>query len=263
MKALTRMDESTSERVPQTIDDVLTALDAIIARARAEKSRLGFFAVLYRNVTLRVKQAIAAGRFEDGPRMERLDVNFANRYLRALDAWRYNRPVSRSWDVAFTAAALGRPIILQHLLLGVNAHINLDLGLAAAATCTPDTLESFKRDFQEITVLLEEMIDDVQERLDRVSPWMGLLDRIGHRTDRVLCGFCIDESRKLAWGAAEEFLALPDDVRAVRETEMDLVVAALALPIANPAWITTIALTCVGLREVSDVGRVMDALVIA
>lgn len=170
----------------------------IIARARSEKSRLGYFAVLYRNVTMRVKQAIADGRFEDGPPMERLDVTFANRYLGALHAWRCNQPVSHSWNVAFNAAARRRPIILQHLLLSVNAHINLDL--AAVATCTQETLESFRRDFQEITRLLEEMIDDTQKRLDRVSPWMALLDRIGHRTDEELCGFCIDKSTQARVG---------------------------------------------------------------
>lgn len=249
-------------RVPQTIDEVLAELDVIIKRARSEKSKLGYFAVLYRNVTMRVKQAIADGRFEDGPRMERLDVTFANRYLGALHAWRCNQPVSHSWNVAFNAAARRRPIILQHLLLGVNAHINLDLGLAAVATCTQENLESFRRDFQEITQLLEEMIDDTQERLDRVSPWIGLLDRIGHRTDEELCGFCIDKSRKLAWGAAEEMLAVPEDSRGAREAELDLVVAALALPIANPAILATIALTCVGLREEHEVGRVMDTLLL-
>ncbi|MEP6619587.1 MAG: DUF5995 family protein [bacterium] len=251
------------DRIPETIDEVLADLDVVIARARGEKSRLGYFAVLYRNVTLGVKNAIAEGRFEDGPRMERLDVAFANRYLTALEAWRFNKPVSHCWTVAFNAATRRRPIILQHLLLGVNAHINLDLGLAAVATCTAENLASFQRDFQEVTTLLEEMIDDVQERLDRVSPWMAWLDRIGHRSDEVLCGFCIDKSRKLAWGAAEEMIVVPEDARSVRETELDLVVAGLALPIARPALIATIVLACIGLREESDVGRVMDTLLIA
>jgi hypothetical protein len=59
---------------PQTIDEILTELDQIILRARNERDRLGFFATLYRNVTIKVKEGIAAGLFEDGPRMEKLDV---------------------------------------------------------------------------------------------------------------------------------------------------------------------------------------------
>ena len=35
-----------------------------------------------------VKEGIEKGRFDDGPRMEQLDVNFANRYLEAYDQWK-------------------------------------------------------------------------------------------------------------------------------------------------------------------------------
>ena len=49
---------------PQTIDEVLTELDQIIHRARNEQDRLGFFATLYRNVTIKIKEGIAAGLFE-------------------------------------------------------------------------------------------------------------------------------------------------------------------------------------------------------
>ena len=58
----------------KTIDEVVEQLDAIIDDARHERSRLGFFAALYRRVTVEVRDGIAAGRFEDGPRMERFDV---------------------------------------------------------------------------------------------------------------------------------------------------------------------------------------------
>ncbi|HEX7529808.1 MAG TPA: DUF5995 family protein, partial [Pyrinomonadaceae bacterium] len=73
---------------PQTIDEVLAELDQIILRARNDRDRLGFFATLYRNVTIKVKEGIAAGLFQDGRRMEKLDVTFANRYLAALGSFR-------------------------------------------------------------------------------------------------------------------------------------------------------------------------------
>ena len=90
---------------PQTIDEVLTELDQIILRARNERDRLGFFATLYRNVTLKVKEGIAAGLFEDGPRMEKLDVTFANRYLTALGSFRRGEQVSKCWLCSFRLAA--------------------------------------------------------------------------------------------------------------------------------------------------------------
>jgi hypothetical protein len=251
---------ATATLEPRTIDDVIAALDVVIAHARADHSRLGFFAVMYRNVTVRVKQAIAAGRFEDGPRMERLDVVFAARYLDALAAWRAQRPVSLAWKLAFDAAERRRPIILQHLLLGVNAHINLDLGLAVVAMSTPESLASLQRDYQEITALLLDMIDAMQQRLNRVSPWLRLLDVVGHRTDRVLCGFGIDAARKLAWDSAVDLMRCDSASRTEQQQALDVVVTGLGLPIANPALLATLALTLVGLREESKVDRVMDAL---
>ena len=51
-----------------TIDDVVDQLTQVVTRAKHERSRLGYFAALYRNVTVRVRDGIAAGRFEDGAR---------------------------------------------------------------------------------------------------------------------------------------------------------------------------------------------------
>jgi hypothetical protein len=192
--------------------------------------------------------------------MERLDVVFALRYLDALAAWRAQQPVSLAWKLAFDAAERRRPIILQHLLLGVNAHINLDLGLAVVAMSTPESLASLQRDYEEITTLLLEMIDDMQQRLNRVSPWLRLLDVVGHRTDRVLCGFGLDAARKLAWDSAEDLMRCDAPTRAEQQHALDVVVTGLGLPIANPALLATLAMTLVGLREESDVLRVMDAL---
>ena len=87
-----------------TIDEVIARLDDIIQSARAERSRLGFFATLYRNVTLKVKQGIGSGFFEDGPRMERLDVGFANRYLSALENFRSGAGTIASTTVAGVAS---------------------------------------------------------------------------------------------------------------------------------------------------------------
>lgn len=95
-----------------TIDEVIAQLDEIIARSRRENSRLGFFAALYRQVTIKVKDGIASGRFEDGVRMERLDVIFADRYLEALGHFRAGEPANKCWHAAFEAATSWRLLIL-------------------------------------------------------------------------------------------------------------------------------------------------------
>jgi hypothetical protein len=242
-----------------TIDEVIARLDAAIDRARRESSRLGLFACLYRQVTARVKEGIAAGRFQDGPRMERLDVIFANRYLAALEAYQAGRRPTRSWLAAFDGAKANL-LILQHLLLGINAHINLDLGVAAAETSPGADLAGLEHDFREISALLGEMLEDVQDRISRVSPWMGLLDWIGMRHDEVVFTFALGGSRDLAWNWAQRFATL-DAARLPQEIDaLDHVVATLADAIRKPhVWVRPVLLA-IRLREPKDVGRVLEVL---
>lgn len=67
----------------QSIADVLLELDLIITRCIATNNRAGYFAALYRRMTAAVKKGIATNAFEDGERMEKLDIIFAKRYIEA------------------------------------------------------------------------------------------------------------------------------------------------------------------------------------
>jgi len=52
-----------------SIDSVIQKMDTIVAQCRRENLRAGYFAVLYRYVTLRIKQGIENNEFDDGGRM--------------------------------------------------------------------------------------------------------------------------------------------------------------------------------------------------
>lgn len=56
-----------------TIIDIINRLDQIIEECKVQKNRVGYFAVLYRQVTIRIKNGIDRKEFEDNPRMEKLD----------------------------------------------------------------------------------------------------------------------------------------------------------------------------------------------
>lgn len=244
-----------------TIDDVLLRLDAIVDDARTRGHRGGYFAALYRGVTARVRDDVRAGRFDDPARMERLDVVFANRYLDAEAARRAGRPTTRCWRIAFDEAERWPPLVLQHLLLGMTAHIALDLGVAAAEVAPGDALAALQGDFLRIDALLGAMIDDVQERVATVSPWMGVLDRIGDRTDEVVCGFCLAQARALAWSAAEALAPMDDPAaRDAAIARLDLRAAALATAIRTPGPLARVARLGVRLTEPRDVRRVLDVL---
>jgi len=110
------------------------AIESIIDWSIGASSRLGYFAALYKRITIAVRTAVAQGVFQDAPRIERLDVTFASRYFEALNGYfhpgKFPKP-TRSWQVTLNAASRAEPIILQHMLAGVNVHIGLDLGIAA------------------------------------------------------------------------------------------------------------------------------------
>ena len=115
----------------KTFDDTIGTLEAIVDRCAAAGDRAGYFAAMYLAVTNTMRERAAEGTFQDPARMERFITGFAGRYLDAVAAWQAGAPCTASWRVAFEASRRRRPIILQHLLLGMNAHINLDLGVAA------------------------------------------------------------------------------------------------------------------------------------
>lgn len=70
-----------------TIDEVLARMDQIVDDCKSKQSRIGYFAILYRQVTRRIRDGILTDEFEDNTRMERLDVLFAGQFIEAYDAW--------------------------------------------------------------------------------------------------------------------------------------------------------------------------------
>lgn len=70
-----------------SINEVINELEKIISESEKTNNPLGYFAVLYRKVTIKVKEGIEYNLFDDSPRMEKLDVIFAKRYIDAYYAW--------------------------------------------------------------------------------------------------------------------------------------------------------------------------------
>lgn len=60
----------------QTIDQAILKMDTIVTHCREQNHNAGFFAVLYRHVTIRIKQGIDKKEFEDNAHMEKMDVIF-------------------------------------------------------------------------------------------------------------------------------------------------------------------------------------------
>jgi len=244
-----------------SIDEVIEVLDEVLRWAAAERSRIGFFAAMYRDVTDLVRQGIANGQFDDGARMERLDVNFANRYLEALGAYRAGSKPTRSWLFSFETARMAGPLIVQHLLLGINAHINLDLGVATAETAAGSGLDSLEHDFQTINAILASRVSAIQAEISRVSPWFGLLRRVDPSADRGIINFSIERARDQAWTAAELLACLPAKRWPSRIDVLDRATLSLARLIRDPpGWTLKTGLRVMRLPESHDMRHVIEVL---
>lgn len=211
--------ENHSER---GLDDVIEDLDVIIDRAIDERSELGIFPAMYRVVTTGVREAVRVGFFDHNNAMEQLSVVFADRYLDAYDAMRHDRSLTESWKVAFGAAMDGRRrMVVQHLVSGMTAHINLDLGIATARVA-PDDPDSMYVDFFRVNEMLFEQLNGFQQMLNSVSSRMGWIDRIGGTMDERLAKIGIGGARGRAWHLALDLIDHPDranEIIAARDHE--------------------------------------------
>jgi hypothetical protein len=244
------------------IDDVLVKLGGIIERHRERNNPLAFFPAVYRATTARVRAGIQGGAFADGARMNRLATVFANRYLAAFevaDAGGGGRP-ARAWQAAFDAAARPHTMILQHVLVGMNAHINFDLPLAVIAAAGPGAVAELEQDFQAINRILADLLDPVQAVIDRFSPLLNILDRVGGRTDESLVTFSINNARDEAWHEATRLAAEPEGQRARSILSLDRRVTLLADRIILPDGPLGMASGLIARTESTDITAITAAM---
>jgi Family of unknown function (DUF5995) len=239
---------------------VLDRLDGVIADTVRTGSRAGYFAAMYRKVTVAVHDAIVAGRFDDDGRAGRFVRVFAERYLGAYHQWRGDDHPTEAWAAAFEASRRWRPIVIQHLLAGMNAHINLDLGIAAATVAPGAELAGLRADFDRINAILAGLVDGFMETVDAVSPWIGLLDRFGGRTDQALIRFSIEIARRRAWDLAVQLAAAPPDTWGDVIAARDGATAGLTGRILTPGPYLPAGLLLIRIRESNDVRRVIALL---
>ena len=242
------------------IEEVIQGLDTIIVRAKETNSRVGFFAALYRQVTLQIQQRIAQGQFDDNIRMDEFATRFANRYFTTLDAYQQGEELSPAWKVTLKATEQTDLIIVQHLLLGINAHVNFDLGVATAQTAPGDELLSLKNDFDQLNDILANLLDEVQSVIGEFSPWMDILDRVGGRTDESIANFSIAKARQSAWQQAN-ILAhqTPLQQKAILSV-IDSQVAFLGRIIANPNQLLRLAIQLIKSAESDNVREIINGI---
>ncbi len=237
-----------------TIDEVIATLDQIILESKQNNNPLGYFAALYRKVTIKVKEGVEEKDpkkqvFQDNERMEHLDVIFASRYISAYYGYQNNLPITESWVVAFEMARGFWPIVLQNLLIGMNAHINLDLGIAAAEVMKGKDLQDLEHDFNAINKILSSLVEEVEEDLSKIWPTLKKLLKWTRKVDDFLIDFSMAAARKGAWDFAEQLSLLNEEGLEKAIVAKDVKVAKIAKLITNPGLIASFIFKVIRLGE--------------
>lgn len=255
-----RLAQSTTTNMSSAsnIDEVIDILQGIVLSETQHNSPLAFFPALYQLVTVKVKQGIDRCEFDNNTRMEQLDVRFANRYFDAYFAYKSGHPLSGSWRIVFESSE--KPLlVLQHLLSGMNAHINLDLGIAAAETMKGKPIEDIQDDFNAINQILSDLTMGVQAAIGKVSPLIGLLDQWAGKSDTMLVGFSINQARDGAWKNAVTIHKSDNQADVI--LQRDRKISALGLSLIYPAsrWVRTL-LRLIGFFEKKEVRAIVQVM---
>lgn len=246
---------------PQTLDDVIARLEEIIQYSKTNNDRAGYFAALYQKVTYKVKEWVSKGEFANNQNLAQLDVAFANRYFEAYDLWKNGKPTSKSWAVAFENCKLPSRLVLQHLLLGMNAHINFDLGIATVQVSNgkPDDL---KNDFDSINLILSSLTNKVTSELNVVSPLLSFLGFSGTKSNFMLVQFSMENARDGAWCFAEDLARLTpsEDAYSKFIAQRDEEIGALGDSLTKTTGLMTFGMWLIHLFEWKNVKRIVDML---
>jgi hypothetical protein len=206
-------------------------IEELRAVALAADDASGYFPAMYARVTKRIDQAAADGRFGNGTGMVEFARSFAGWYLRPSAGV---EPIPGSWSAAWDVRDDRRLLIVQHLLLGINAHVNHDLPqVVIEAADQRGDLAGIRADFDAVNDVLADTLPEVIRDLGRASRWANVAAAAGGGR---LFTFSLTAARDQAWRYAERNWALDAADRSQEAASLDELVRVLAYLVVHPGW---------------------------
>jgi hypothetical protein len=163
------------------------------------------FLTVYVRVTEEVRRGVDEGAFEDSAWVESYLVSFADHYRRAFAAFERGDvdAVPPPWRLSFERAVAGDALVLQHVLLGVNAHVNYDLTFALDEVGIDPDRGSKRGDHRAINRVLRRLVDEEQAIVaERYAAGVADVDEAFGRLDEAFSFFTLREGRRNAWYGA-------------------------------------------------------------
>lgn len=163
------------ELEPKNVDDALTALETVADRLHKDGDARAAFPDIYSIITRKVAEQVRhkEGMFLEPRWISRLAGRFCERYLQTL-RWSFERRPQDcdAWSATYACSTLSRTIPVQHVLLGLSAHINFDLAIGIYETIREYGHEScsemiarYKHDHDQVNALLLASVPEAFEHL--------------------------------------------------------------------------------------------------
>ncbi|MBE0643785.1 MAG: hypothetical protein IH600_06865 [Bacteroidetes bacterium] len=198
---------------------VLDRMHARLGEWSAAGDKRDVFLRCYSMMTANMHAGIDGAVFRDADWVWRLLGRFAEYYFEALDQWERDPVLApKVWQLAHESTRRSDATILQHLLLGVNAHINYDLVLTVAELLDAEwpAMTHPERDFRyddycRVNAVIADTIDQVQDEvIAPAMPLSAVFDVLLGRLDEMLISRMIASWRDRTWVFAVRLLEAPD-----------------------------------------------------
>lgn len=202
-------------RRPKSVHEALEALVAVTDRLLAEGDQRAAFPDIYAIITRRVSESVALGKggfFLEPGWISRLAGRFCERYLETLRASLQGDPQDTgAWSIAYSCCELGDMLPVNHVMLGLSAHINYDLAIGIAANIAelggaddPSMLARYKHDHDAVNHLLRASVPEAFDHLldKHRCPGSKLLYRYAYGTTEWLAMQLLEAWRERVWGDA-------------------------------------------------------------
>lgn len=162
---------------PSNAEEALRALDVVTDVLLSEGDARAAFPDIYGIITRRVAESVALGEralFHEPRWISRLAGRFCERYLQTL-RWSLDRKAqdASAWEIAYAAGDHRGTLPLQHVLLGLSAHINFNLAMGIYRTIVEfgafdaASLRRYKHDHDAVDDLLRASIPEAFDHLVR------------------------------------------------------------------------------------------------
>lgn len=204
-------------------------MQALLQSWEAQQDGRAIFLGCYALMTRNMLAAIEAGEFQDPAWVFTWLDHFAGYYFNAVEAFDQGLDtLPQPWRRAFEAASQPDTLVMQNLMLGINAHINYDLILALSDMLEPEwqDLPDEKRllryqDHCKVNTILAGTTDEVQDKIVEVySPVANLADVLLGPLDEWLVSRLINAWRERVWQLAIQYTetSLPEEREELRRS---------------------------------------------